>query len=105
MESFSKTLFKQSMLPWITGIIFIGFTIILIIKTWNIQHSCNPMFGCPDTTICSRKTAKPSTQDCYRRNFKLPQIPLPKVSKFPKLKMPEFNVPDFDKLHLPKFVK
>ncbi len=70
------------MLTWIAGLIFIGLTIFLILKTWNIQHSCNPIFGCPDTSVCSRKIAKPSKQFCYPGKLDLPELPNIPFPKF-----------------------
>ena len=96
MESLAKTISKQSIFTWTMLVLFIAFTVFLSLKTWNIQHSCSPMLGCPDTSICSRKIVKPSKQFCYRGKFKLPELPqfdLPKLSvpKLPKLQLPKFG--------------
>ncbi len=60
---------------WLSILLFVLFglgTILLGLKTWEIQQSANPMIGCPPPSNCINSSAKIKSKCCQAPLINLP---------------------------------
>jgi hypothetical protein len=71
---------SNSIFKGIVIILFVLSTVFLTVKTWQIQHSCQPMIGCASPKLqCSEDQDKgffcKITPKKFWENVKLPKLP------------------------------
>jgi hypothetical protein len=55
---------SRSVVNWLSILLFGLGTILLGLKTWEIQQSANPMIGCPPPIICVNSSDRIKSKCC-----------------------------------------